>query len=174
MDAPDLRSDETKYNDARVAKARTDERERCAKLVDARAQLWNNAAKVGMHSDCSMSLAEECEDIAAAIRRGDKVVRERAMPFDEEELDPHGECAAEIHRLQATVDRLLTAGNHIATYRTEAWPDYRLDGLTRDQQCESALRTLGAGREYDMWCCWSAMMQTRDDSSRGDDSEKKQ
>ena len=25
------------------------------------------------------------------------------MPFDEEELDPHGECAAEIKRLQAAL-----------------------------------------------------------------------
>lgn len=26
------------------------------------------------------------------------------MPFDEEELDPHGECAAEIKRLRAALD----------------------------------------------------------------------
>ncbi|MDE2096885.1 MAG: hypothetical protein KGL39_06520 [Patescibacteria group bacterium] len=69
----------------------------------------------------------------------------------------------EIERLRAGVDRLFVAGNHIATWRTERWPDYPLDGLTRDQQCEHALRTLGAGRDYDMWCCWSAMMQVRDE-----------
>jgi hypothetical protein len=70
-------------------------------------------------------------------------------------------------RLQEAVDRLLTCGNHIATYRTEQWPDYPLDGLTREQQCEHALRRLGAGREYDMWCCWSGMMQARDALSAG-------
>ena len=28
------------------------------------------------------------------------------MPFDEEELDPHGECEAEIRRLRAVIYRL--------------------------------------------------------------------
>lgn len=70
---------------------------------------------------------------------------------------------AEKDRLRAALDRVMVAGNHIATYRTDRWPDYKPDGLTREQHCEHALRTLGAGREYDMWCCWSAIMQTRDD-----------
>lgn len=35
MAEPDLRSDETKYHDARVARARADERERCAKIAEA-------------------------------------------------------------------------------------------------------------------------------------------
>ena len=69
----------------------------------------------------------------------------------------------EIERLRAGVYRLLVAGNHIATYRSDRWPNYPPDGLTRGQQCESALRLLGAGRDYDMWCCWSAMMQVRDE-----------
>ena len=42
--------------------------------------------------------------------------------------------------------------NHIATYRTAAWPDV---GTAH----EIALERLGAGREYDMWCCWNAAMQ---------------
>jgi hypothetical protein len=29
------------------------------------------------------------------------------MPFDEEELDPHGECAAEIARLRAVLTEIL-------------------------------------------------------------------
>lgn len=67
-----------------------------------------------------------------------------------------------VERLQAAIDQLLTCGNHIAIYRTDQWPAYELGGLTRKQQCESALRILGASRDYDMWCCWSVMMQTRD------------
>jgi len=51
-----------------VMQAVRDERERCASIVDARAKLWNDAVKGGAHEDCSMSLAEECEDIARAIR----------------------------------------------------------------------------------------------------------
>lgn len=72
------------------------------------------------------------------------------------------ELKAEVDRLRAAVDRLLVCGNHIATHRTNQWPDYPLDGLTRDQQCEHAIRSLGATVDYDMWCCWSGMMQTRD------------
>lgn len=34
MRAPDLRSDERKEIDAAIAKARTDERERCAKIIE--------------------------------------------------------------------------------------------------------------------------------------------
>ena len=70
-------------------------------------------------------------------------------------------------RLREDIQRLLVAGNHIATYRSDRWPNYPLDGLTRDQQCEHALRLLGAGRDYDMWCCWSAMMQVRDSLPSG-------
>lgn len=68
----------------------------------------------------------------------------------------------EIEKLKASIDWLLACGNHIATYHTDRWPDYALDGLTRNQQCEHALRKLGATQEYDMWCCWSGMMQARD------------
>jgi hypothetical protein len=85
--------------------------------------------------------------------------------MDSERQVPVGlakEAKAEIERLRGSVNRLLICGNHIALYKTEHWPDYKPDGLTRDQQCESALRTLGAGKDYDMWCCWSGMMQERD------------
>lgn len=68
----------------------------------------------------------------------------------------------QVTTLRTSIDRLLVCGNHIALYRTDRWPDYKLDGLTRDQQCEHALRILGATQDYDMWCCWSGMMQERD------------
>ena len=67
--------------------------------------------------------------------------------------------------LSEAINGVMVASNHIAVHRSDRWPNwpnYPLDGLTRDQQCEHALRTLGAGRDYDMWCCWSAMMQIRD------------
>lgn len=67
----------------------------------------------------------------------------------------------ETNAMQAALERVMIAGNHIATYRTYRWPDYKPDGLTREQHCERALRTLGDGREYDMWCCWSGIMQAR-------------
>lgn len=73
------------------------------------------------------------------------------------------ELMATVSRQREIIDRMLTAGNHIATYRTDRWPGYQLDGLDRREHCEHALRVLGATKDYDMWCCWSAMMQARDE-----------
>lgn len=73
----------------------------------------------------------------------------------------------EANRLAVIIDRLLIAGNHIANWRKDSWPGYQLDGLTREQQCENALRKLGATQEYDTWVCWSGMMQARDDYVNG-------
>lgn len=53
------------------------------------------------------------------------------------------------------VERILIGGNHIATHRTDSWPAV---GTPH----EAALEKLGAGKDYDMWCCWNAMMQSRD------------
>jgi hypothetical protein len=75
------------------------------------------------------------------------------------------EAANVIERQRAALERMMIGGNHLATYRSAQWPDYRLDGLERDQQCEHALRSLGATWRYDMWCCWSAIMQARDSLS---------
>lgn len=66
---------------------------------------------------------------------------------------------AEIERLQAAVQRMGIGVNHIASYRTDAWPDY-------GAACDVALEKLGAGREYDMWCCWNAAMCARDALTR--------
>ena len=35
------------------------------------------------------------------------------MPFDEEELDPHGECAAEIKRLQTDNQEIMRINNSL-------------------------------------------------------------
>lgn len=70
---------------------------------------------------------------------------------------PGKQCAdtPEIRRLRAAVERMSIGVNHIATYRSDAWPPYGSEPL-------DALETLGAGREYDMWCCWNAAMCARD------------
>lgn len=59
-------------------------------------------------------------------------------------------------RLSMALYRTQVGVNHIATYRTDKWPDY-------GTPCELALEMLGAGRDYDMWCCWSATMTARDE-----------
>lgn len=68
-----------------------------------------------------------------------------------------------VEKLRAALYRVMIGGNHLATWRSDRWPDYDLDGLTREQQCENALRILGATPEYDMWVCWSLIMQVRDE-----------
>ncbi len=70
--------------------------------------------------------------------------------------------SAQNEKLRAALEQCMRGGNHLATYKTARWPEYKLDGLTREEQAENALRILGATREYDMWCCWSAIMQARD------------
>lgn len=79
---------------------------------------------------------------------------EFALHAKTSELYP--DLQAEIVRLKKAVERMGIGVNHIATYRTDAWPDYGTSPL-------SALDKLGAGQEYDMWCCWNAAMCVRDD-----------
>lgn len=63
---------------------------------------------------------------------------------------------AKAERLQAAVTKMAIGVNHIATYKTDQWPAY-------GARHELALQALGAGREYDMWCCWNAAMCARDE-----------
>lgn len=72
---------------------------------------------------------------------------------------------AENERLRAALERMMIGGNHIATYRTDRWPDY---GATPDL----AMTVLGLGREYDMWCCWNAIMCARDSVNQQKAGEK--
>jgi hypothetical protein len=48
-----------------ISNAIAAERERCAKICDMRAAIFKLTSNT-----CSLPLEEECEDIAAAIRRG--------------------------------------------------------------------------------------------------------
>ena len=63
--------------------------------------------------------------------------------------------ASEIERLKAACNQMMIGGNHIATYRTNRWPDYGTEH-------HLVIEALGAGQEYDMWCCWNAIMCARD------------
>jgi hypothetical protein len=66
-----------------------------------------------------------------------------------------GDAADEIERLRAALEKCMVGGNHIAIYKTARWPEVGSDH-------EHALRILHATPAYDMWCCWSAIMQARD------------
>jgi hypothetical protein len=90
------------------------------------------------------------------------IVERLRMPCSSNDaLRQRDEAADEIARLRAQHDQLLAAlnlvmvgGNHIATYRTDRWPRYGTEPY-------DALEKLGAGQEYDMWCCWAAIMTAR-------------
>lgn len=73
------------------------------------------------------------------------------------------EKAADLIVNQATqIENMLIGGNHLANVLigklgasfSEVWPF--------DMDHEDALRTLCATDEYEVWCCWSAMMRARE------------
>lgn len=56
----------------------------------------------------------------------------------------------QIQQLRDAIELMLIGGNHLALYHNELWPTYNT--------CHSiALKRLGAGLQYDMWCCWNAI-----------------
>lgn len=59
--------------------------EQCKKLVQARADRWNACSSVGL-GRCSESLADECEDIVAAIRSLSASLPPPVQPIGEEEI----------------------------------------------------------------------------------------
>lgn len=77
-----------------------------------------------------------------------------ARPMDI--LQNHSDAVKMVHKLQAALEKTQIGVNHIATYRTDKWPDYGTDH-------EVVLEALGAGQDYDMWCCWNAAMVARDE-----------
>ena len=62
MQAADLRSDETKFNDERVNKARLTERERCAKIGEK----WSGADHIRLHA--GEMTAQELRSVRAVVR----------------------------------------------------------------------------------------------------------
>jgi hypothetical protein len=71
-----------------------------------------------------------------------------------EEQNLYEEQKREIELLRAALNKCLIGGNHIATYKNDNWPAVGHDHAL-------ALDKLGAGKDYDMWCCWNALMQAR-------------
>lgn len=67
----DALASETRDLAACIDVALAAERERCVKIVRDRAAKWNEHAKAGHPGDCAESLADECEDILAAILKSE-------------------------------------------------------------------------------------------------------
>ena len=69
----------------------------------------------------------------------------------------------EAAQLRAALDMCLTGGNHIASQLVERLGGGFAERFPPDMAHIDALEAIGATVEYDMWCCWSAMMQVRDE-----------
>lgn len=71
-------------------------------------------------------------------------------------------AADEIERLRKAVDRMQIGGNHVASVLigrlgagfSKKWPHGTSHSVV--------LEALGAGDDYEMWCCWNASMSARD------------
>jgi hypothetical protein len=82
--------------------------------------------------------------------------------------DDYAEMCAEIERLRAQRDQLLAAlnlvmvgGNHLANVLIGRLGGGFAAKFPPDLDHEIALRKLGATDEYDVWCCWAAIMTAR-------------
>jgi hypothetical protein len=102
----------------------------------------------------SMEVFGAVNQAAAEIERLRAVAQARSHELRAAGADVITELRDEIERLRAACERMMIGGNHIALYKTDRWPDPGTD-------CLVALETLHAGREYDMWCCWNAIMCAR-------------
>lgn len=71
------------------------------------------------------------------------------------------------NRMVAALEHCMVGGNHIAGLLVQKLgPDFA-DKYPPNLDPESALRMLCATDEYELWCCWSAIMRARD--SLGED-----
>lgn len=71
------------------------------------------------------------------------------------------DAAARMEQLEGALERALTGGNHLANVLIRnIGPDFA-DKYPPDMPPEEALRWLCATDTYDVWCCWSAIMQAR-------------
>jgi hypothetical protein len=69
-------------------------------------------------------------------------------------LAERAKSAARIAELEAALELCMTGGNHLVGLID----NFLLKGTPHGQ----ALEHYGAGRQYDAWCCWDAIMRARD------------
>lgn len=115
-------------------------------------ELWSHS-----FGDSKLIIAEVIRRYLAADRSKhlERRNEELERKIHQYETDNLPILRSQVQRLRDALERALIGVNHIATYRSDAWPGPGIDP-------EVALQKLGAGREYDMWCCWSAAMKARD------------
>ena len=98
----------------------------------------------------SWAVRGDAADEIRHLREDQSLLREIVVERQEEIT----RLRAQRDELLAALDLVMVGGNHIATYRTDRWPGHGTEPA-------DALEKLGAGQEYDMWCCWAAIMTAR-------------
>lgn len=97
-------------------------------------------------ADALEALAGEVERLRAAIAHQFKIEE-----GDEAEI---AALTAERDRLKELLNRCLIGGNHLGSHKVSYWPD---SGTDYDTAREALIPKYGV-KEYDVWCCWNALM----------------
>jgi len=67
----------------------------------------------------------------------------------------------EIQRLRELLDRVMVGGNHLANVLIGKLGGGFADRYPPSMDAHDALEAIGANDEYEVWCCWRAIMQAR-------------
>lgn len=95
------------------------------------------------------------EELLREIRDGEVNAEDEADKFLRDDRESALAASRRANAmLREALERCLVGGNHLGLYKTEKWPD-------PEAESETALRILCATQEYDVWCCWRAIMNAR-------------
>ena len=92
------------------------------------------------------TISEQLHDGATTKRGADCLIMKAADHIDAQ--------AAKIKALVKALNGVMIGGNHLATWLPIDHAPFEADPLT-------VLEQMGAGMEYDIWCCWRSIMQAR-------------
>ena len=67
-----------------------------------------------------------------------------------------------LQKVKEALERVLIGGNHLATVLIKNVGADFADKCPPDMEHEDALRILCATDEYEIWCCWNAIMNARE------------
>jgi hypothetical protein len=84
-------------------------------------------------------------------------------PYASEVLTALEESGYELLEFKRITD-IMVGGDHLANVLISKLGPNFAEKVPSDLDAESALRILCATPEYDVWCCWAAIMRARDGS----------
>lgn len=91
-----------------------------------------------------------------------KQLREPPFGTETSERNLMARAADEIDRLRVALELTMVGGNHLASVLVgNLGPGFALR-YPPDTDHEMALRGICATDNYEIWCCWSAIMRARE------------